>query len=200
MIWLYLNPLVGGPGAPGNAVEEQQQQQQQQMVGCQLWGLINFGYPFKCLNNSLSYSMKWVIPQGFVSGNAAGAMKENIHTYVTPIRRPAYTIHTLFLRLTLTLPGPSAGVSGSLDSYCSLKPLGSGMGEVVPACTSPTLPPHPLALCCHYPVSKCCSASIAMTGTVSVKSYTGSNFRLGLVEINWLAYQSVNQWSNGFSL
>ena len=43
--------------------------------------------------------------------------------------------------LTLTLPGPSAGVSGSLDSYCSLKPLCSGMGEVVPARTSPTLPP-----------------------------------------------------------
>ena len=33
--------------------------------------------------------------------------------------------------LTLTLPGLSAGVSGSLDSYCSLKPLCSGMGEVV---------------------------------------------------------------------
>ena len=41
--------------------------------------------------------------------------------------------------LTLTLPGPSAGVSGSLDSYCSLKPLCSGMGEVVLARTSPTL-------------------------------------------------------------
>ena len=48
------------------------------------------------------------------------------------------------LQLTLTLPGPSAGVSGSLDSYCSLKPLCSGMGEVVPARTSPTLlPPSP---------------------------------------------------------
>ena len=47
-------------------------------------------------------------------------------------------------KLTLTLPGPSAGVSGSLDSYCSLKPLCSGMGEVVPARTSPTLlPPSP---------------------------------------------------------
>ena len=46
--------------------------------------------------------------------------------------------------LTLTLPGPSAGASGSLDSYCSLKPLCSGMGEVVPARTSPTLlPPSP---------------------------------------------------------
>ena len=30
--------------------------------------------------------------------------------------------------LTLTLPGPSAGVSAYLDSYCSLKPLCSGMG------------------------------------------------------------------------
>ena len=30
------------------------------------------------------------------------------------------------------------------DSYCSLKPLWFGMGEVVPACTSPTLhPPSP---------------------------------------------------------
>ena len=72
--------------------------------------------------------------------------------------------------LTLTLPGPSAGVSGSLDSYCSLKPLCSGMGEVVPARTSPTLLPHPLALCSHYPVSKCCSASIAVTSTVRVKN------------------------------
>ena len=50
----------------------------------------------------------------------------------------------LSLPLTLTLPGPSAGVSGSLDSYCSLKPLCSGMVEVVPARTSPTLlPPSP---------------------------------------------------------
>ena len=46
--------------------------------------------------------------------------------------------------LTLTLPGPSAGVSGSLDSYYSLKPLCSGMREVVPTRTSPTLlPPSP---------------------------------------------------------
>ena len=54
------------------------------------------------------------------------------------------------------------------DSYCSLKSLCSGMGEVVPARTSPTLLPHPLALCCHYPVSKCHSASIVVTGTVRV--------------------------------
>ena len=55
------------------------------------------------------------------------------------------------------------------DSYCSLKPLCSGMGEVVLARTSPTLLPHPLALCCHYSVSKCRSASIAVTGTLRVK-------------------------------
>ena len=47
------------------------------------------------------------------------------------------------------------------------------MGEVVSARTSPTLPrrpyiPHPLALCCHYPVSKCPSASIVVTSTVRV--------------------------------
>ena len=54
------------------------------------------------------------------------------------------------------------------DSYCSLKPLCSGMGEVVPARTSPTLlPPSPrtvLSLSC----SKCPSASIVVTGTVRV--------------------------------
>ena len=49
--------------------------------------------------------------------------------------------------LTLTLPGPSAGVSGSLDSYYSLKPLRSGMGEVVPARTSPT-PTSPIPSHC----------------------------------------------------
>ena len=83
-------------------------------------------------------------------------------------------------KLTLTLQGPSAGVSGSLDSYCSLKPLWSGMGEVVPARTSPTLLPHPLALRCHYPVSKCPSASIAVTGTVrvNVKSLSGCGLML----------------------
>ena len=43
------------------------------------------------------------------------------------------------------------------------------MGEVVPARTSPTLLPHPFALCYHYPVSKCCSASIVVTSTVRVK-------------------------------
>ena len=39
----------------------------------------------------------------------------------------------------------------------------------MPARTSPTLLPHPLALCCHYPVSKRRSASIAVTGTLRVK-------------------------------
>ena len=69
--------------------------------------------------------------------------------------------------LTLTLPSPYVG----MDGYCSLKPLCSGMGEVAPARTSPTLLPHPLALCCYYPVSKCRSASIVLTGTVRVKSH-----------------------------
>ena len=64
----------------------------------------------------------------------------------------------IVVALTLTLLGPSAGVSGSLDSYCSLKPLCSGMGEVVPARTSPTLlPPSPrtvLSLSC-FKVLQC---------------------------------------------
>ena len=40
------------------------------------------------------------------------------------------------------------------------------MGEVVPA-HRPYFP-HPLALCCQYPVSKCLSASIVVTSTVRV--------------------------------
>ena len=45
--------------------------------------------------------------------------------------------------------------------------------------------PHPLALCCHYPVSKCCSASIVVTGTVRVNGYslsTRTGSRLGIRE------------------
>ena len=44
------------------------------------------------------------------------------------------------------------------------------MGEVVPAPrpahTSPTLQPHPLPLCCNYPVLKCLSASVVVTSTL----------------------------------
>ena len=71
------------------------------------------------------------------------------------------------------------------DSYCSLKPLRSGMGEVVPARTSPTLLPHPLALCCHYPVSNCRSASIVVTSTVRVKLIIFCNvYYYGIYNIN----------------
>ena len=78
------------------------------------------------------------------------------------------------------------------DSYCSLKPLCSGMGEVVPARTSPTLLPHPLALCCHYPVSKCCSASIVVTGTLRVNrlSCAATN---NWPPISWLVKLCVNK-------
>ena len=39
----------------------------------------------------------------------------------------------------------------------------------MPACISLTLLPHPLALCCHYPVSKYRSVSIVVTSTLRVK-------------------------------
>ena len=75
-----------------------------------------------------------------------------------PLENVPITIKANSHRLTLTLPGPSAGDSGSLDSYCSLKPLCLGMGEVVPARTSPTLlPPSPrtvLSLSC-FKVLQC---------------------------------------------
>ena len=74
-----------------------------------------------------------------------------------------YPVHRLTLRLLVRL--------GGSDSYCSIKPFCSGMGEVVLARTSPTLLPHPLALCCNYPVSKCPSASIVVTSIVRVKSW-----------------------------
>ena len=85
--------------------------------------------------------------------NANGA-RTCIHPYTNLL---LYFLHKhenfqTYYMLTLTLPSPSAGVSLSLDSYCSLKPLCSGMGEVVPARTSPTLlPPSPrtvLSLSC----------------------------------------------------
>ena len=78
-------------------------------------------------------------------------------TYHVSMFASPYMYHR-YQCLTLALPGPSAGVSGSLDSYCSLKPLCSSMGEVVPARTSPTLlPPSPrtvLSLSC-FKVSQC---------------------------------------------
>ena len=76
--------------------------------------------------------------------------------------------HTIILFNTYTAK-PVCWNGCISDSYCSIKPLCSGMGEVVPARTSPTLLPHPLALCCDYPVSKCLSASIVVTSTVRVK-------------------------------
>ena len=65
----------------------------------------------------------------------------------------------------------TAGVIGWIsDSYCSIKPLCSGMGEVAPARTSPTLlPPSPhtvLSLSCF----KVTSTSIALTSTVRVNT------------------------------
>ena len=74
------------------------------------------------------------------------------------------------------------------DSYCCIKPLCSGMGEVVPAHTSPTLLPHPLALCCNYPVSKCFSASIIVTSTVRVKAYACNNMMHLLRHVGLLCY------------
>ena len=69
----------------------------------------------------------------------------------------------------------SGGVIGWIsDSYCSIKPLCSGMVEVVPARTSPTLLPPSLALCCDYPVWKCPSASIVVTSTVRVNTIKGN--------------------------
>ena len=56
-------------------------------------------------------------------------------------------------------------------SWLALKPLCSGMGEVVPARKCWPYFPHPLALCCDYPVSKCRSASIVATSTVKVNLY-----------------------------
>ena len=57
--------------------------------------------------------------------------------------------HCLQMFLSIIPPNPPALTLKMLNfwkftSYCSLKPLWSGMGEVVPACTSPTLhPPSP---------------------------------------------------------
>ena len=64
------------------------------------------------------------------------------------------------------------------------------MGEVVPARTSPTLLPHPLTLCCHYPVSKYRSASIVVTSTVRVNDVIGYS----LLHVNVCVSAGIN-WS-----
>ena len=63
------------------------------------------------------------------------------------LKRFAYVLSRVFYTLvsinTLTAR-PGCWSEWITDSYCSLKPLWSGMGEVVPARTSPTLhPPSP---------------------------------------------------------
>ena len=54
------------------------------------------------------------------------------------------------------------------DSYCSLKPLCSGIGEVVPARTSPTLPPPSPRTVLSLSCFKVPSASIVATSTLRV--------------------------------
>ena len=59
-------------------------------------------------------------------------------------------------------------MGGSLDRYCSLQPFWSGMGEVVPARTSPTLhPPSPPTAVIIMVKSP--SASIVVTSTFKSK-------------------------------
>ena len=67
------------------------------------------------------------------------------------------------------------------------------MGEVVPARTSPTLPPHPLALCCNYPVSKCPSASIVGTSTLRVNI----SIYMDLTGWNMVAISIITQGHDG---
>ena len=104
---------------------------------------------------SLQCFMKW----NFVKSVFACEKRDSPYWAINHWSKPLYvTSRFQPITLILTLPGPSAGVSGSLDSYCSLKPLCSGMGEVVPARTSPTLlPPSPctvLSLSC-FKVLQC---------------------------------------------
>ena len=64
------------------------------------------------------------------------------------------------------------------------------MGEVVSLVPRQPYFPHPLAMCCHYPVLKCHSASIAVTGTLRVKM-------LDMCEIlKWLICQMSEQGQN----
>ena len=68
--------------------------------------------------------------------------------------------------------------------YCSLKPLWSGIGEVVPACTSPTLhPPSPIPPNC---------ASIVATSTVRVNVKMSSVTGLHNLDQAWTFRQDKN--------
>ena len=67
------------------------------------------------------------------------------------------------------------------------------MGKVVPARPSPTLPPHPLALCCNYPVSKRPSASIVVTSTLRVINIWPAN-HLILSPVNYPLCNFIPKW------
>ena len=90
-----------------------------------------------------------------------------------------------------------------LTSYCSLKPLWSGMGEVVPAHTSPTLP---------SPIPSHCASTVA-TSTVRVKRDGGKShphpfiqcktisansylclLSVVLVEVLWVTHSGFIHW------
>ena len=70
----------------------------------------------------------------------------------------SYHIHQYSMKVNTCTAKPGCWNGWISDSYCSLKPLWLGMGEVVPARTSPTLlPPSPrtvLSLFC-FKVSQC---------------------------------------------
>ena len=75
------------------------------------------------------------------------------HEYIMALKNTG--VHTQILTLTLKL---LVWLGGSLNSYCTIKPLCLGMVEVEPARTSPTLlPPSPrtvLSLSC-FKVLQC---------------------------------------------
>ena len=105
-----------------------------------LYVLLQYNHYWRFLNTAPGHSMYlenpylialifWIVPQGLcskISGSCVFPANCVVIGYYDPI-------------LTLTVLN-----FWKFTSYCSLKPLWSGMGEVVPARTSPTLhPPSP---------------------------------------------------------
>ena len=80
-------------------------------------------------------------------------------------------------------------VGGSLTVAVAYNPYAREWGKWCRLVPRRPYFPHSLALCCHYPVSKCRSASIVATSTLRVNCYCFVYWQYTeLITITWVVY------------